>query len=168
MPAAQSNFMKRVLFVCTGNIFRSAIAEQCLRHYLGPDSEMAVESAGTEANPQAMFLPVFERLASRGIDASGHRQRRIISEILQDADLVVAMGLDHREFLRQQFHHDAVLFHEVLSGKERPVLDVNEAIKDWRTNSERVIEYSIAMVDFVADSMPVFAQRVQERLRSND
>jgi protein-tyrosine phosphatase len=73
--------MPAVLFVCTGNIFRSMIAEYALKKELGPNSPYAANSAGTHAEPQAIVPLVAECLAQRGIDPSPHRQRRIDPEL---------------------------------------------------------------------------------------
>jgi protein-tyrosine phosphatase len=48
------NMMPSILFVCTGNIFRSMIAEYALKAMLDPRSLIRVSSAGTVALPQAM------------------------------------------------------------------------------------------------------------------
>jgi protein-tyrosine phosphatase len=46
--------MADVLFVCTGNIFRSLTAEYVLRRELGPNSRIVVASAGTDDYPHVV------------------------------------------------------------------------------------------------------------------
>ncbi len=43
--------MRRVLFVCTVNIFRSLTAEYALRHVLGARSDITVASASMDDCP---------------------------------------------------------------------------------------------------------------------
>ena len=56
--------MNRVLFVCTGNIFRSLTAEYALRAALRDSGrEIVVESAGTEDFPHVVKSSVARYLA---------------------------------------------------------------------------------------------------------
>ena len=48
------NMMTSILFVCTGNIFRSMTAEYALRARLSAQSSIRVSSAGIQARPQEM------------------------------------------------------------------------------------------------------------------
>jgi protein-tyrosine phosphatase len=52
------NMMPSILFVCTGDIFRSMIGEYALKAILDPRSPIRVSSAGTVALPQAMHPDV--------------------------------------------------------------------------------------------------------------
>ena len=56
--------MKRVLFVCTGNIFRSLTAERGLRQALHDRAEIDVTSAGTEDFPHVVTPGVRDYLLS--------------------------------------------------------------------------------------------------------
>ena len=91
--------MKRVLFVCTGNICRSPLAESLLSRALVERSvaEIEVESAGTGAwdgapASEGAYLVGLER----GLDLSGHRARLLTREIVEDADLIFTMARHHR------------------------------------------------------------------------
>jgi len=95
----------RILFVCTGNLCRSPMAEAIARH-LAPAAGLAVrlafDSAGTRAlqgrasiDPRARAL-----LAQAGYACKAHRARRVRSQDLVDNDLVLAMDAGHLETLR--------------------------------------------------------------------
>lgn len=88
----------KILFVCSGNICRSPMAAEYLRHRLG-DAALAhvvVDSAGTlgiEGAPASD--PAIRVLAEHGIDLSAHRSRGLHGQDLRTADLVVPMAIGH-------------------------------------------------------------------------
>lgn len=91
--------MKRILFVCTGNICRSPLAETLLKRALHERAveEVSVESAGTGAwdgapASEGAYLVALER----GLDLSSHRARLLTREIVEDASLILTMARHHR------------------------------------------------------------------------
>ena len=96
----------RILFVCTGNTCRSAMAEGIARRVASERglSDLVVASAGTGANPFPPGTPMPEFGASdgallvsleNGIDLGAHRARPLTREAVRDSDLVLAMGDRH-------------------------------------------------------------------------
>lgn len=80
--------------VCTGNICRSPVAAAVLAAAL-PGAE--VRSAGTNAVVGAPADPTMSTLAGElGHDLSGHRSRRLVAPLVDQADLVVTMTREHR------------------------------------------------------------------------
>ncbi len=152
--------MPHILFVCTGNIFRSMIAENALRHAAGSDAPYIFSSAGTEAKTQVMVDIVREGLLKRGIDPTGHVQRRLTTELLDSADGVVAMGLDHAEFIKTHFQREVKLFNEVAYGRREAILDTWEAVPDYAVNPlardahiNRVVDHiCTAAIPFLANA----------------
>lgn len=151
---------RSVLFICTGNVFRSVTAEYALRARLGPDSTLIVGSAGIEARPQPLHPMMIEYLRAKGVDPSRHVQRRLTRELLESVDLAVAMGFDHRDFIREQFGRDAVLFNQVCCQREEPVLDIHEAMPDWQSNMAAARAYVQSVVDHIWDATPALLARL--------
>ena len=147
--------MPSVLFVCTGNIFRSMVAEYALKLQLGRGTAYRVGSAGIRAEPQAIPGLIHDHLLVRGVDASLHMQRKLTEELLDQTDLVVSMGLDHREFIRNEFGREAPLFNRICYQRDDPILDVHEAIPDWERNLESTRAYVISVIDHIWESAPV-------------
>jgi len=99
--------MPSVLFVCTGNLCRSPMAEVLLRARLASDEERQgwlVGSAGVwavDGRPASVYA--IEEMARRGIDLGAHRSRSVTRELVDEADLVLAMTRSHVEALRAAF-----------------------------------------------------------------
>ena len=96
--------MKKVLFVCTGNICRSPTAEGVLRHLAKQAGmEIHVESAGTHG--YHVGSPPDERALhhakGRGYDLSAQRARQVRRRDFEHFDLIVAMDRGHLQILRQ-------------------------------------------------------------------
>lgn len=89
----------RILVVCTGNICRSPLAEKFLqRGFDGmAPSQFEVSSAGTSGLTGDGVTPQIERIAAaHGITFDGFRARRLETEHLHAADLVLTMARAHR------------------------------------------------------------------------
>lgn len=147
--------IQTVLFVCTGNIFRSMTAEHAFRAQIG-QAPFQAASAGTEGKIQPMFPPVRTRLIELGIDPLAHVQRKLTGEMLDDADLTVAMGEDHRDFIREHFGRDVPLFNRIALGKDEPVLDIGEVVQTWGSKENWQEQYAVYVVDAIWRTMPGF------------
>ncbi|MFE2516789.1 arsenate reductase/protein-tyrosine-phosphatase family protein [Streptomyces mirabilis] len=90
--------MTQVLFVCTGNVHRSVLAERLLAARLPPGSAVRPKSAGTQARPwsgmEASTRAVLEEL---GGDGSGFVARPLSAQLVAEAALVLGLAHEHRE-----------------------------------------------------------------------
>jgi protein-tyrosine-phosphatase len=92
--------MMHILFVCTGNTCRSPMAEGIARTMIvarGLEA-FAVQSAGTSAHPNAPASDGSLLVAlEQGIDLSEHRAQELSHDLVHWADVVLTMGIPHRE-----------------------------------------------------------------------
>ena len=158
--------MKSVLFVCTGNVFRSLVAEYALKSQIGSVPGYVVSSAGIEAEPQEVHWWVAERLRELGADVSGHRQRKLSAELAAGADLLIAMSRDHRRFIRQTFGREAWLFNQVCVGIDEPVLDLHEALPGWQEDPDRARAYVLSVIEHIWSLAPGLVAKLRD-LRSS-
>jgi len=101
------NRLATLVFVCTGNICRSPMAEALLRTRLagsGLDTEVLVRSAGThgvDGSPASDYAVVAMR--AMGIDLTDHRARTLTQDTIDGADLLLAMTDRQVDFIRRRF-----------------------------------------------------------------
>jgi len=92
--------MRRIIFLCTGNTCRSALAEGVARAHLGPGSGVTFESAGLYALDEAPATPDALRVAAEvGVDLSFHRARSVTREMVEGADHIYVMTRSQAEAL---------------------------------------------------------------------
>jgi protein-tyrosine phosphatase len=113
--------MKRILFVCMGNICRSPLAEGVTRELLKNSRLEAlfdVDSAGTHGYHSGESPdPRAQRAAlRRGIDVSRQRARQVALEDFAEFDLILAMDSDNLQNLGRlcppEQRHKLALFME--------------------------------------------------------
>jgi protein-tyrosine-phosphatase len=149
-----------ILFICTGNVFRSVAAEYAVKARLGSEMRLIVGSAGIEAKPQPLHPMIIEYLRAKGADPSAHVQRKLTRGLVESTDLAIAMGFDHRDFVHQRFGLRIPLFNQVCFEKEEPIWDVHEAIPDWQSNMDEARRYVQSVVDHIWDAAPVLLARL--------
>lgn len=98
---------EHVLFVCSGNTCRSPMAEALLRHLLrekGMPENVVVSSAGLAA---VDGMPATEgarrALAAQGLNLDGHRSQPVTHQVVEPADLILAMETRHRSELKRRY-----------------------------------------------------------------
>jgi protein-tyrosine phosphatase len=149
-----------ILFVCTGNIFRSMVAEYAVRAQVGPESRYLIESAGITAKPQTIHPVIRARLTQKGADPSAHIQQMLTQNVIDRMDLIIAMGEDHREFIQREFGRTAPLFNQVSCGQETPILDLHEALPDWERDLGQARNYIESVIDHIWNAAPALVARL--------
>src|SRR5580692_825097 len=88
--------MKTVLFICTGNICRSPMAEGIFRHIMKGRRDIQVMSAGIGAmEGQAPSPYAVQAVRELGIDISKQRSRQLTGDLVQEADYIFGMTHSH-------------------------------------------------------------------------
>lgn len=99
-----------ILVVCTGNVFRSPLAEAYLRRLLIEEGleNAGVQSAGLYA--QNGIKPVNEAInlaKEEGLDISEHRSQALTPELLSKSKIILVMEKFHKNFI-ENIYPDAV------------------------------------------------------------
>jgi protein-tyrosine phosphatase len=91
-----------VLFICTGNICRSPMAERllCARLHADRNVQITTSSAGTRAvTGYPMDRPAAHVLRELGGDPDGHVARQLTAELIGGAGLILTATTAHRDGL---------------------------------------------------------------------
>ena len=87
--------VKKLLFVCVENAGRSQMAEAFTKSY--GNGKVEAMSAGTvpskEVNPVVIHV-----MQEKGVDISKNKPKSLSTKMVQEADVVVVMGCDARDF----------------------------------------------------------------------
>jgi protein-tyrosine phosphatase len=96
---------RKIMFVCTGNICRSAMAEHLLRHLAAQRGlDLEVQSCGIAAEGWFEVPAVVRRLLSeKGVPPFEHKASLATRDRLKWADLVLVMTELHLENLQDRF-----------------------------------------------------------------
>ena len=99
---------KTILFVCTGNSCRSAMAEGIFRKMLKErtedDSKFNIISAGISALPD--MSPTYEAISAaseQSVDISQHKTLQLQEDLVKKADLILVMSHIHEDYIMRKF-----------------------------------------------------------------
>lgn len=99
-----ASFMK-ILFVCTGNSCRSAMAKAYMEKRLKDLKKegITVSSAGISPFPGMHATKEAQEVLRReGVDISGHVARKLTDSEIRESDLIVVMEEIHRRYILEK------------------------------------------------------------------
>ena len=121
--------MKKILFICHGNICRSPMAEFIMKDLVkkaGRSDEFEIASAAVSreeiGNP--VYPPARRELQRHGIDCHGHAAHQITRRELEEYDKIYYMDASNARYLKRLFGSDA--------DKCQPLLD-HDVADPWYT-----------------------------------
>ncbi|HEV7193723.1 MAG TPA: hypothetical protein VGN35_11030 [Jatrophihabitantaceae bacterium] len=89
-----------VLYVCTGNLCRSPMAELLFRGWTDPSADVTVSSAGVQALVgHGIDVSSASALGQLGIDPTQHRARQFEAWMAADADLILTATGEQRDLV---------------------------------------------------------------------
>ncbi|MFH1467931.1 MAG: low molecular weight phosphotyrosine protein phosphatase [Pseudomonadota bacterium] len=144
----------RLLFVCTGNICRSPMAEYLARAYAterGRAVEVRSASAmGLDGHPA--HPNVTKVMAEIGIDTSAHRSQPLTPELLRWADWTLVMELAHARACREL--EPACEERVLLLGSFCGQLEIADPLGGWKGRFRRTRDELEDCVQRFMDRLP--------------
>src|SRR5215467_1152167 len=142
--------MKTVLFICTGNVCRSPMAEGIFRAAVRDRGDYRVISAGLgAADGQPPSSYAVEAVKELGIDISHQRSRMLTPDLVQQADFIFGMTHSHIDTVMMLFPFAAEKtfllreFDETLDQFEKDISDPIGGSYDVYLNCRDQIEQGI-------------------------
>jgi protein-tyrosine-phosphatase len=143
----------KILFVCTGNTCRSAMAAAMMNDIaVKNDLNVLIDSAGVfagigeKASDEAILA-----MEKRGIDLSGHRTKPLTDELINMADLILTMTEAHKQLIIN-YAPDKIKTLLEYAGDEGDISDPYGG--DLEEYEETANEIYDALVD-IAEKLPV-------------
>jgi len=147
--------VRRILLVCTGNVCRSPMAEYLLRSAKPPEAPWEIFSAGLSATAgMPATAEAIQALQEWKLDLSGHRSRPLTSELVQRADLILAMTQQQADEIRSRFPEAASKVRLLGSFGVRPVGEIPDPIGQSLSGYRRTRDLiNSAVSDVILDLM---------------
>ena len=121
--------MKKILFICHGNICRSPMGEFVLKDMVAKvgragEFEIASAAVSREEIGNSVYPPARREMQKHGVRCDGHAARQITRRDLEYYDRIYYMDASNARYLRRLFGDDA--------AKCQPLLD-RDVADPWYT-----------------------------------
>jgi len=122
---------KNILFVCTGNSCRSAMAEGLMKKMVEGSKRFHITSAGVAAyDGMPATNEALVTMEREGVDISQHKARRLTGEMIKTSDLILVMERGHKRYILEQVRsaEERVFLLKEFAGDKRGDLNIPDPI----------------------------------------
>jgi RpiB/LacA/LacB family sugar-phosphate isomerase len=153
--------MKKILFVCTGNVCRSPMAEGMLRHMLRGRDDIQIASAGLGAMDGVRVTDAAaEVVAELGVDISSHVSQSLTGGLVQQADFIFVMTRQHQDTLQTLFPSASEKtflvreFEGSSAGENKDIADpIGQSIEVYKRTRDQIRDALPSLIVFIDQTM---------------
>ena len=146
----------KLLFVCTGNTCRSAMAAALMNDIAEKnDINVLIDSAGVfAAIGEKASDEAIKALEERGIDLSYHRTKPLTDELIKEADIILTMTEAHKKLISPMAPEKVYTLLEY-SGESGDISDpFGGDIDEYRQTASEIYD---ALTD-IAEKLPIIGE----------
>jgi RpiB/LacA/LacB family sugar-phosphate isomerase len=154
--------MKTILFVCTGNVCRSPMAEGLFQHAIRGRKDFQARSAGVgalEGQPPSAYA--VRALRELGVDISNARSRMLTRELVEEADYIFGMTHSHVDSINALFPQAVEKtfllreFDETLDDFEKDIGDpIGGSYETYAYCRDQIEQGILSMLNFIEQTAP--------------
>ena len=164
--------MKKILFICTGNVCRSPMADGLLKHMLRGRNDVQVASAGLGAlDGSGATDAAIEVMAELGIDISSHVSQPLNSDLVRQADFIFTMTRQQQDTIHALYPSAAEKtflvreFEESRTAENKDIADpIGQSIDVYRRTRDQIRDALPSLIVFI-DQTTAAARKAARKWR---
>ncbi len=149
--------MKKILFICTGNVCRSPMADGLLKHMLRGRNDVQVVSAGLGALDGSIATDTaIEVMTELGIDISSHVSQPLNSDLVRQADFIFTMTRQQQDMIQALYPAAAEKtflvreFEESVAAETKDIADpIGQSVEVYRRTRDQIRDALPSLIVFI-------------------
>lgn len=157
---SESRGIKKILFICLGNLCRSPMAEYMLRDYLNKNKKEDINissAAFLDQRRATVPIEIYDMMCDAKINISDHKSKPFDQELIKESDLIIVMEIKQKEELSQRYPEDVSRIFllsqfDEQNPEERDIADpMGQSLFEYRTCFDEIKMFTEKMGKMLAN-----------------